>query len=80
MFKNFDQMNLSEKANYVLALLERDKERDNQRREALSGPPVPLPVFPGLQKVVNLSAIRTMKARDGHEVTPPTCQVFELGG
>ena len=80
MFKNFDQMNLSEKANCVLALLERAKERDSQRREALSGPPAPLLVFPKVGKVVNSSTIRTLKARDGHEITPPTCEVFELGG
>ena len=65
------QMNESQKANYVLALL----ERAEQRRK---GPPPPLPVFPELGKVLNLSAIRTFKARDGREIVPPTCQVFDL--
>ena len=77
MFKDFDQMNHSEKCHYVLALLERAKERDNQRRE---GAPAPLLVFPEVGKVVSSSTIRTLKARDGHDFTPPTCQVFELGG
>ena len=71
MTVNFAQMNESEKSNYVLALLEREKER----RE---GAPAPLLVFPELEKVVNLSAIRTLKARDGHEIVPPTCHVFDL--
>ena len=71
MSKDFDQMNHSEKANYVLALLEREK----QRRE---GAPAPLLVFPQLEKVVNASEIRTLKGRDGREFIPPTCQVFDL--
>ena len=73
MTVNFAQLNEPQKANYILALLDLEKER----RE---GAPAPLLVFPELERVVNLSEIRTLKARDGHEVTPPTCQVFELGG